>query len=134
MNENISNLINNKQEVNGVIIIYGVYKFMNIIDKDKMDLLSENLKKYEKISLIMIDDYNKFKNFSFDLWFSNIVNLNDGIWIGKGIVDQSLFHLSSINKEMTIDIKNNMGYFISEGSVTMCKFVDLFTRNDEDGE
>ena len=78
----------------------------------------------------MIDDVSKIKNYSFESWLTSIVNFNDGIWIGKGISDQNLFHLSVVNKLMTQDLKNDMGYYISEGSVTLCKFIDFFTEEE----
>ena len=132
--EYVQKLFESKQVIHGEIIIYGLNKFINSVKKDKLEELSKVLKSYEKISLIMLDDAGKIKNYLFDSWLSSIVSLSDGIWIGKGITDQNLFHLSTINKGMTIDLKNDMGYFINQGSTILCKMIDFISRDGEDGE
>ena len=130
----VQSLIDSKQLVSGSIVIYGLDKFISNIKKEKIEELSKLLKSYEKISLIMIDDSGKIKSYLFESWLTSITSLNDGIWIGKGISDQNVFHLSTINKGMTIEIKNNMGYYISQGSSTLCKMIDFISKDDEDGK
>ena len=92
----------------------------------------EKLKKYEKIGIIVVDDTNKLKAQQYETWFSSNFSTSDGIWIGRGVSD-SLLRLSTIEKEMMKDIKNNMGYFIQEGMATKIKFIDFIsTENDGD--
>ena len=61
----------------------------------------------------MIDDYNKIKGYAFESWFTEIFTVNVGLWICRVISAQNLFTLSTVNKEMTKNVKNNMGYLIS---------------------
>ena len=130
----VQNLIDSKQTINGSIVIYGLDKFVSNVKKDKIEELSKILKSYDKISLIMVDDSGKVKSYLFESWLTGITSLNDGIWIGKGIADQNFFHISTINKGMTVDLKNNMGYYISQGSTTLCKMIDFISKDDEDGK
>ena len=58
--------------------------------------------------MIVVEDYNKLKSYCFDSWFTTIFNLNNGLWIGRGIVDQNLLRLSTMTKEMTKDYKNKI--------------------------
>ena len=90
------------------------------------------IKQYEHISIIGIDDANKIKSFAYETWFKELYNTNDGIWIGKGIVDQSAIKLNNINREMSKDIKNNMGYLITENSGELIKLIDFITKDEGD--
>ncbi len=118
----------------GIILIYGLNKFMKTINSNQMDRLVEALKKCEQLTLIIVDEVSKIKNYAFDSWFTSTVNLNDGIWLGKGISDQNLLRLSTINKNMAVELEQNMGYYVSEGSVKLSKFIDFFKEGNEDGK
>ena len=72
------------------------------------------------------------KAVKFDEWFKDIFSVNDGIWIGKGASEQSLFSLGGITKEMMQSYKNDMGYLISESTGTLCRFIDFVTVEDDD--
>lgn len=128
----VNDLINQSSSINGVIVIYGLNKFINKIEKSKIDGLLLVLKNYEKISLVVVDDYSKIKGYAFDTWFNGNVSLNDGIWIGRGISDQNLIRLSSINKNMMKDIKNDMGYIIQENLPSLIKVIDFISTDEEE--
>lgn len=130
----IESLINNKQSVEGVIVIYSLNKFVNSTTNKQLDDLSKVLKNYEKITLLIVDDTYKIKQYMYESWFSSLVNKNEGIWIGKGISNQNAFQLGMVTREMNAEIKNDMGYFISEGSATLCKFIDFVSKDDENGK
>lgn len=132
INDYVKKLIEDKTSISGTIIIYGLNKFVNKIDdKTKLTNFVKNIKEYEKVSLIIVDDYSKIKSFAFETWFTGIFNLSEGLWVGKGISEQNLFRISSINKEMTKDINNNMGYLISENASSLIKLIN-FVSNDEE--
>ena len=115
-----------------VILINGVDKFLNKIgNKQLFENLFEIAKKQEHISIIVIEDVVKFRKYSFDPWFTANFNTSEGIWVGRGISDQSLIHLGSITKEMLQDIKNDMGYYVSEGVATLVKYIDFMEDEDE---
>ena len=130
--EYINNLIEQKSNNQGIIFIYGIDKFISKIDKKKFEDLTKKVKKYEKISLIIVDDATKIKAYAFESWFTSVFSTRDGIWIGKGITEQSVFRLSNTNREMMKEIKNDMGYFIYEGSGTLCRLIDFITQEGDD--
>ena len=82
--------------------------------------------------MIIVEDYNKIKNYCFEPWFTNIFNLNNGVWVGRGITDQNLLRLTSVSKEMTKDYKNDMGYLIDDGMAILCKFIDFISDDVEE--
>lgn len=122
---------NSNQE--GVIIINGINKLITKVENQtKINDLLKKIKLYEKIAIIIIDDYQSIRKYNFEEWFTSNFNLNDGIWIGKGISDQNLLHLTNITREMTKEYKNDMGYIVSEGSATLCKFINFIEKQGDD--
>ena len=86
----------------GVIMIYGISKFISKLEKQQeMADLVKLIKEYEKISLVIVDDASKIKQFSFETWFNGFFSVNDGIWIGRGIADQNFF-ISFSRKDLNI--------------------------------
>ena len=131
--EFLDKLLEAKATNEGIIIIYGVNKFITKLENtSKLEELIKKVKKYEKISIVLVDDANKIKNYQFESWFSGNFSISDGVWIGKGISDQNLLRLSTITREMTRECKNDMGYVVSEGSGTLVRFIDFVTKDDGD--
>ncbi len=132
LNEAIKKQIDSNNKMPNIILIYGLNKFMTKLNNsEKMDELIKLVKEHEKISIIVIDAATKIKPYVFETWFTSIFSINDGIWIGRGIADQSLLHLSTITRDMTKEYKTNMGYVISENSGVLCKMIDFITDNEE---
>ena len=134
----IKNYIQKLKESNsnqtGVILIYGINKFiLKLENSSKLSELTKLLKEYEKFGIIIVDDANKIKGYTFETWFTGMFTISEGIWVGRGLSDQNLLHLSSISKEMTQDYKNDMGYLVSESIGTLCKFIDIdLSENGDD--
>ena len=131
--EFLDKLLEAKSTNEGVIVIYGIYKLVSKLENtSKLEELIKKIKKYENFSIILIDDANKIKGYQFESWFSSNFSTSDGIWIGKGISNQSLLRLSTITREMTRECRNDMGYVVSEGSGTLVRFIDFVTKDDGD--
>ena len=129
----ITNLIENKSNVEGYIVVYGLNKFITKLnDNNKLTELLKKLKEYEKISLIVIDDAAKIKTYNYEKWFTENFSINDGIWIGKGIIEQNLLRTSNVTKEMTQEIKNNMGYIVQENIPLLTKLIDFVSSDEEE--
>ena len=133
INQNIEKLINEKSSINGIIIINSISKMLSKLeDTSKLEKLTTNLKKYEHIGLIIVDEASKIKQYNYDNWFTGTFNIGNGIWIGRGVSDQNLLQLSSITKEMTKNIKNDMGYAIIDNLGTLIKLIDFISKEEED--
>lgn len=122
-------------EPNVVIVLNGIYKILSKLSgSSKLEKMIEKIKKYEKICVVLIEDGTKLKNYSYDEWFKSIFSANDGLWIGKGMADQSVFKYSNYSKDMTKDFKNDMGYFVSEGTAILSKVLDFYPAKEDDDE
>ena len=133
--DSIINIVKKYKEDNanvpGIIYIQGFSKFMNKLeDKNKFNELINTLKSYEKISIIMVEASNQIKSYIYESWFTQNFNTSDGVWVGKGISDQSAFKLSGVNKEMTLDYKNDMGFVINEGTAVLTKLIDFVSADE----
>ena len=123
-------LIKEKRNLQGTIIFYGLDKFVTGVETDKINNLITLIKKYENMCLLVLETAPKIKNYMFEEWFTKIFNLNEGIWLGKGITDQSLFRISNITREMTKDYDSDMGYIISDGIPVLSKLIDFISKEE----
>ena len=131
----IESMIEQKSNMQGVIIINGISKFLNkLSDTNKMLNLSKLLSKYENIAIMISDDSAKLKKLSFEQWFNSLFDTNYGIWVGKGVNGQTLLHLANVTREMTKEFKNNMGFMINESYPTLVKFIDFTSKEDDKNE
>ena len=56
----------------------------------------ENISKFKKSKIIIIDDYDEFKNLQVEDWFSSAIDTNYAIWLGKGVSEQSLLNFDNL--------------------------------------
>ena len=110
-------------------------KFINKLDKkDSIEQLANSIKKSDNSNLIVIDGFKGIKNAEQSQWFSSIKNSTDGIWIGKGFGNQSIFRVNKITKEMNDSIKNEYGYYIKESEGNLLKFIEFHINKNEEEE
>ena len=118
-----------------VIIFMGLDKYIsNLDDKSNMDTLFSKIKKYEKVSIIIVENSNKLKNYMYDTWYNQNMDNSNGIWVATGMHDQSLFKNSIFSREQTQEYKNDMGFFIADGVATLTKLIDFYNTGDDEDE
>ena len=119
---------------NNALILFGIDKIISKLEDDSsLIMISESLKKLEKIPVVIVDDANKLKKYAYEAWFTPIFTNTEGIWIGKGIIDQGIFQIASMDKELQKEIKNDMGYVVSDGYPELFKLID-FQYDEESKE
>ena len=129
----IKKLIEEKSNQSGIIFIYNMNKFIKKVNNNtKINELFNLVKEYEKMTVIVADGANQLKNFAYEAWFTSIFNTSDGIWIGKGMSNQSLFRLTNVTKDMTLDCKNDMGYVLLDGQGEFCRLIDFISVEGEE--
>ena len=115
-----------------IIFISYINKFLlSLTNRNKINDLFNEVKKSERIHVVINDDQNQIKSLSYEEWFKNLFSINDGLWIGKGVSDQSLIRITTITKEMREDLKNNMGYLINENYGTLVKLIDFVSEEEK---
>ena len=121
-----------KVDRNQLVIIYGFDKFMNKLNnKTLFEKFISYIKEKDLYKIILIDDANKIKTYGYENWYTSMFSNSDGIWIGKGIADQSLFKIGTIKKEYLEEFKNNYGLVVSDGTPIITKLIE-FDRSDSD--
>jgi len=124
-------ILQNNIKRNQILVIYGIERFLNKLNNnDKFQNFMTKLKQIEQVRVIIIDEVNKIKNYLYESWYTTTFSNTEGIWIGKGIVDQNIFKLSTIKKEYMQEIKNDFGYNIQEGSLELIKIINFYKKSD----
>ena len=75
------------------------------------------------INIIIIDSYEEIKKYKDYIWYKELFNSNEGIWIGSGVVIQDIFN---INKTVDNNIEDNNCYLISNGIPMLIQYVESF--------
>ncbi len=123
------------EEANTIILIAGIYKTLAKMDgNQKLNDLTEKMKKYEKVSLVLFEESNKYKDYAFDPWVKNVMSGTNGLWIGRGMGDQGIIKYSNFNKIMNNDYKNNMGFYTEDSNAQLIKLIEFEKREEQKDE
>lgn len=115
---------NNNELKHRTIFINGFNKFYNsITNKDKFIDLINKTKKLNIINIIIIDDYKAIKKLDKELWYKEIIEQSDSIWVGKDILKQDVIIANNI---LDNDINDNCCYLIEYGIPTLTQYVESF--------
>ena len=129
----VENKVTSNLELNIVYIIYGIEKFINKMDKkDDIEKLASSIKKSDNSNMIIIDGAKAIKFSEQAQWFMSLKNSTDGIWIGKGFANQSIFRNNKVTKEMSNPIRNEYGYYLKESDAYLLKFIDFHKNTDNE--
>ena len=124
----LDNLISSESSTSGILVINSIDELMKKVSNTKLvEELFTTLKNYEKISTIVVDTNNKIRNYSSQIWFKNVINSGNGIWIGNGASSQTSIPCT-ISRNMQKKIENDMGYIISENTPVLSKLLNFFTK------
>ena len=111
-------------------LMIGIDKFIkeSSVDEDDLNQQFQDLNDSGKYCFVLIDNVKRLSEHEYDAWYSNNVSSQFGIWIGKGITDQSLIN-SDYNMEN--DCNRSFGYVINDGEGT---FIKLLGMKEEKGD
>ena len=106
-------------------VIIGIGKYRQILSKGGIEIFQnvfDKIPNSKKEIFILIDDYDRIKMLKLEKWY-NLINNNKGIWIGKGLNNQSVF----ATNEMTMEDKKydfkGLAYTIEDAKYTVIKMV-----------
>ncbi len=106
------------------IFINGFNKFYNSINnKDKFIELLNRTTKLNIINIIIIDDYIAIKKNYKELWYKEVIEKSDSIWVGKDILKQDVIVANNI---LDNDINDNYCYLIEYGIPILTQYVESF--------
>jgi len=116
-----------------IYIFYGIERLKTKLeDMTKVENLFTLIKKKESSNIIFCDSSKNLKTLDYDSWYTKYKTNTEGIWIGRGFIDQQSFRISKITKEMSVNYKNNYGYCVQEGSAELIKLIEFGTYLEEE--
>ena len=121
----IAKNIENKLETNLTFIIVGTEKFNTINNKNALNKVMEKVVTLENANTLIIDSAYQLKKLSIESWYSNNIRVDQGLWIGSGIIDQNVIRITSSNKSIAEKINNNFGWKVKNGQGTLIKIMEL---------
>ncbi len=119
-------LLSFEQPSNGITnicVLVDPSKIKSKIGDELLKKLSEHTKKGDYARILFVSTASKMKDMEFDAWYSAIVNKQNGIWVGQGVVEQSVFRVSSIMKAMKATLDNSYGWHIKNGNPNLIKLI-----------
>lgn len=97
-----------------VFVLYGIDKIKSdIVDKTKLEKFINGIKDSSNCYLLICDSEKNIKSCEFETWFNKAKNNQDGIWIGRGVNEQTLIKISNYQKSNT-EINNSFGVSIRD--------------------
>ena len=121
--EYIKKLSAEKSKVSGLIIINDLDVFSRCVDDQLLLELSDALKLYNRIGLVIIDIAKKIKPFLMEKWLKNIGNNDNGVWLGPGVSKQGAISCNTTTKLSKISVKDDFGFVIIDGNPNFSKLI-----------
>ena len=90
-----------------------------------------NAKNNGKYKFIFIDNPDRLEQHTYDDWYTNFINPNNGIWVGNGVEDQTLISRNFSVESLENNCGRSFGYVIDEGIPTLVKFIGIGEDEDE---
>lgn len=118
-------------------VVYEIIEFDKFMTDGEIETnefcdLLKSAKESKKCSFIIVDTANKLKNYVFSEWYSKYVDANTGIYIGKGIEDQTFIIPDYGNKDVKNNCPSSYGYVLKESEVVQIKLLGVKEREEFD--
>ena len=127
-----------KKNNNYLYVFYGAEKLKSkLTDNTVLEKIVTEVKKNEHSHILICDSSKALKSIEMDNWYMKSKNPADGLWIGKGFTDQSIFRIGKITREMNADYGNSYGFLNTDAVpdlVKLIEFKQIEEGDDEDEE
>ena len=94
------------------------------------DSLFENISKFKNSKLLLIDDYDSFKNVEIENWYSTAIDASNGIWVGEGVDEQMLIEFDNITNDIRKENFKNIAIVCEDGKPVVIKHIVLEASNE----
>ena len=126
VNKNIANNQNN----NLIFIVAGIDKIMTSTNKNALNEVMKTIIPLENANIIIVDSSYSLRKLTTEIWYSDNVRSDQGIWIGSGVADQNIIRLSGGSKIYMERLNNKFAWVIKNGQGILVKLMEL-TENDK---
>ena len=118
---------------NVILLFYGMSKIIDSLEKkDILEDLIVKVKKYENMSILLVEELNKVNGFMHDKWFKALYPQGEGVWIGTGFDSQGILKTSSYSSEYNKVYKKDMGFVVKDSVADLTKLIDFYYEEDGD--
>ncbi len=130
--EQLNNLIfakDRKEEL--LIFITDIMKYIETLPLEVSNSFSKYLSSIQNLNnchFAFVTDLFNIKKYSYEAWFRQNVNLDTGIWIGRGLNNSTIHNLSTSIRTLSFPLPPNFGYNIKKGVAIRIKLLE----GDED--
>ena len=114
-----------------MILVVGIDKFKDSINALKIGELKKKLKALDNSGIIFIDNGFNLKKMAFEGWYNELVINTNGIWIGRGVSEQSVIKMGEFNKKYSAKITNDFAWYFKNGEGTLIKLINGDEKNEE---
>ena len=129
----IINEINNFRETgvqnldSTTIILVGLSNLLPKLDietKQSFQDMLKNITALKDINVVIIDNIDRIKNLSFEMWLKDNLNLGEGLWLGNGVLDQFTLKLTNSPRELREEIQEQYAIQVVKGKPVIIKLLE----------
>ena len=123
---------NDKTNNVDIVILIGVNDAMTkMTDIEQLSELASIINKKENAYIVCLANPSKMGDFMYENSYKEMLDGAPGLYIGKGVTEQSVLKTDSYSKELDTPIKDNFGFYIQDGEYILLKLIDYYTKDDE---
>ena len=109
-------------------MINNLDSFSRNVDSDLLTELSDAIKVYSKVGVVIIDVAKKIKPFLMERWLKNFGNNDNGLWLGPGVTNQSAISINMVIKLARLSLKEDFGFVVIDGNPKLSKLISFKTE------
>ncbi|MBP3800007.1 MAG: type VII secretion protein EssC [Bacilli bacterium] len=109
-----------------VVIISGLTELLNRLSVDKKNEFTTAISMIKDLGIyhiVIVDNDDKLKQQAYEQWYRSSIDTTNGVWLGNGILDQSVLKLSVSPRELREDLDKGFGVLVYKGKPYIIKLL-----------
>lgn len=122
----LTNTISKNDSVNTIVFV-GFTDLLSKLDPAVKTAFTDALKTIgdrDNLKLVIVDNIDKVKNLSFELWLKDNLDLSNVLWLGSGILDQFTLKLASSPSELRGELDSGFGVLLVKSRPIIIKLLE----------
>lgn len=112
---------------NLIVFITGMEKLISSLDptiKSNLVTFFTKISELKNVSIVFVGRVVEIKPFAYEPWFKQFVSNDGGIYIGRGVNNNTLYNISTSFRILNEQIPANFGYVVDNGIATRIKVLE----------
>ena len=112
---------------NLIVFITGVEKLIGSLDpttKNSLITIFTKMSELKNVSIVFVGRVVDIKTFAYEPWFKQFASSDGGIYVGRGINNNTLYSISTSFRILNEQIPPNFGYVVDNGIATRIKVLE----------